>query len=85
MWSHYAQKHNGIVLGFDFNKDKAIYKRLQPVKYDKELKKESTSDLPIFSAIDFMERTIEDTESSFMMEKENSSNCHDQHFNVGKF
>ena len=38
MWSHYAQKHNGIVLGFDFNKDKAIYKRLQPVKYDKELK-----------------------------------------------
>jgi len=38
MWSHYAQEHNGIVLGFDFNKDKPIYKKLQPVKYDKELK-----------------------------------------------
>lgn len=38
MWSHYAKMHNGVVLGFDFNKDKNIYKRLQPVKYDKELK-----------------------------------------------
>lgn len=38
MWSNYAQMHKGVVLGFDFNKDKAIYKRLQPVKYDKELK-----------------------------------------------
>ena len=38
MWSHYAKFHSGVVLGFDFNRDKPIYKKLQPVKYDKELK-----------------------------------------------
>lgn len=35
MWSHYADQHNGVVLGFDFSHDKA-FNKIQPVKYDKD-------------------------------------------------
>jgi hypothetical protein len=38
MWSHYADSHKGVVLGFDFNKDNKIFNNITPVKYDKDLK-----------------------------------------------
>lgn len=37
MWSHYADSHKGVVLGFDFNKDNQIFNKITPVKYDKNL------------------------------------------------
>ena len=38
MWSHYANSHQGIVLGFDFNKENNFFNKIKPVQYDEDLK-----------------------------------------------
>lgn len=42
MWSHYADKHQGIVLGFDFNDDLDEYKNIKKVAYNSKKIEEFT-------------------------------------------
>ncbi len=34
MWAHYANNHNGVRLGFNFNEDTGVKDKLRPVRYE---------------------------------------------------